>query len=74
MISFTDDNVTGLLTDELVVVDLTASQDGVVNKLLNKVLSIERPEYENQRRSLLKDILKHHESLKLHRVNREFFQ
>ena len=45
------------------IIDLTLSQEGIVNHLLREILSIERPEFEAQKRSMVKDFQQHKREL-----------
>lgn len=45
------------------VVDMTLSQEGLTNRLLLETLTLERPEYEGQKRSLERDLTLHQQQI-----------
>jgi hypothetical protein len=45
------------------VIDMSLSQEGVANCLLTETLTLERPEYEGQKRSLERDLTLHEQQM-----------
>ena len=55
-----------LPTEQTCVIDMSISQEGVIDRLLFGVMEVERPEFEGQRKSIQSDML-HHQ----HELNKE---
>ena len=55
-----------LPTGQTCVIDMSISQEGVIDRLLFGVMEVERSEFEGQRRSISSDML-HHQ----HELNKE---
>ena len=58
-----------LPTEQTCVVDMTVSQEGVIDRLITHVMELERPEFEGQRRSIQSDLLHNQAELKKEHVS-----
>ena len=61
-----------LPTEQTCVIDMSISQEGVIDRLLFTVMETERSEFEGQRKSILSDLLHHQEELNKEHVSRVF--
>ena len=55
-----------LPVEKTCVIDMATSQEGVIDKLMDEIMAVERPEFEGQKKSIESDLL-HHQ----HELNRE---
>ena len=66
---FAGDGMMELPTEQTCVVDMTVSQEGVIDRLITHVMELERPEFEGQRRSIQSDLLHNQAELKKEHVS-----
>ena len=64
--SLTGDGITELPVQRMCLIDLSISQEGVIDTILFDVMKIERPEFEGQKKSIEGDLL--HQQ---HELNKE---
>ena len=69
MVFFSGDGMMDLPIEQTCVVDMTVSQEGIIDRLIAHVMEVERPEFEGQRRSIQSDLLHNQAELKKEHVN-----
>ena len=69
----TGDGIAKLPFHQMYVIDLSMSQEAIINHLLGAIMKIERPEFEGQRKSAANDLIQTQEDINKEEVINSIF-